>query len=81
MGRGFVLAWRVRFLKAIAVPSVSHDALPGTVLAFSPKGLLIQAGAGALCVTQLQLPGKKPMDTVALYNGYAKQFVVGERFL
>jgi methionyl-tRNA formyltransferase len=72
--------WRVRFLKAVAVPSVSNDALPGTVLAFSPKGLLIQTGAGALCVTQMQLPGKKPMDTAALFNGYAKQFEVGKIF-
>lgn len=73
--------WRVRFLKATVVPSISHDALPGTVLAFTPKGLLIQTGAGALCVTHMQLPGKKPMDIAALHNGYAKQFLVGGRFV
>lgn len=72
--------WRVRFLKATPTPSLSADALPGTVLAFSPKGLLIQTGAGALCVTALQLPGKNPMDIASLWNGYAKHFVVGERF-
>ncbi len=72
--------WRVRLLKSITVPSLSHSALPGTVLAFSPKGLVVQTGAGALCITQLQLPGKKPMDTAALYNGYAKHFAVGQHF-
>ncbi len=76
--------WRVRVLKATIVPSLvtatTCDNAPGTILAFSPKGLLVQTGAGALCLLQLQLPGKKPMDVAALWNGYAKHFKVGEKF-
>lgn len=72
--------WRIRILKAHVTDTVSTHAVPGTVLSFTTKGLVVQTGDGALCVTTLQLPGKKPMDATALWNGYAKHFTVGDQF-
>ncbi len=37
-------------------------ALPGTVLAVSPAGIEVACGAGVLCITRLQSPGRKVLD-------------------
>ena len=42
----------------------------GSVISASDEGLKIQTGAGVLCVTSLQLEGKKRMDTAAFLRGY-----------
>lgn len=46
-------------------------AAPGTVLAAEGGKLWIQTGSGALSVEELQLEGKKRMDTAAFLRGYA----------
>lgn len=42
----------------------------GSVISASDEGLKIQTGNGVLCVTSLQLEGKKRMDTAAFLRGY-----------
>ncbi|MDO5424100.1 MAG: methionyl-tRNA formyltransferase [Eubacteriales bacterium] len=44
---------------------------PGTVLQASKGQLLIQTGEGVLAVEELQLEGKKRMDTAAFLRGYS----------
>jgi methionyl-tRNA formyltransferase len=39
----------------------SGQAPPGTVLAASAEGIAVACGEGVLCITQLQLAGRKPM--------------------
>lgn len=46
-----------------------HDAEPGTVLAADATGLLVACGEGALRVTGLQNPGKRPMTAAEYLRG------------
>ncbi len=39
------------------------DAAPGTVIAAGPDGITVACGDGALCMTSLQRPGKRPVST------------------
>ena len=43
---------------------------PGTVLTGGKGELLVQTGKDALKITELQLEGKKRMDTAAFLRGY-----------
>ena len=38
------------------------DAAPGTVIAAGPDGVTVACGDGALCMTSLQRPGKRPVS-------------------
>ena len=38
------------------------DAAPGTVIAAGPDGITVACGDGALCMTSLQRPGKRPVS-------------------
>ena len=64
---------RLRILRA-HVSTQEHHTDPGTLL--SCKGTLIVACGkhSALEITQLQLPGKKAMDTQAALNGFSALF-------
>lgn len=44
---------------------------PGTVVKAEKEQFLIQTGKGVLCVEELQLEGKKRMDTAAFLRGYS----------
>jgi len=57
--------WRAEVLPA---ESVHSEASPGTVISCNKQGIDIMTGDGVLRVTQLQLPGKKPMDAPAFVN-------------
>jgi methionyl-tRNA formyltransferase len=46
-----------------------EPAAPGTVLAANREGILVACGAGALRLTELQLPGGRAMTASALLNG------------
>lgn len=50
---------------------------PGTVLQADKRGLRIQTGQGALNITQLQPPGKKPMPIADVLNARAALFQPG----
>lgn len=46
-------------------------AVPGTILSADAQGLCVKTGQGVLNITELQLEGKKRMDTPAFLRGYA----------
>ena len=46
-------------------------AVPGTILRADEQGLCVKTGQGILNITELQLEGKKRMDTPAFLRGYA----------
>ncbi len=48
---------------------------PGEVVAYSPEGLDVAAGSGALRILTLQLEGKKKQGIREIHNGYPRLFV------
>ena len=50
---------------------------PGTILAADKSGIVVATSDKALCIEQLQLPGKKPMAIQDVLNGYQEWFAVG----
>lgn len=52
---------------------------PGTVLAADKAGIRVACGEGALVLTQLQLPGGKPLSAAEILNGRAALFAPGTR--
>ncbi len=52
-----------------AVEESSTEKAPGTVIQVRPDSFLVQTGAGALRVLELQLEGKKRMDTASFLRG------------
>jgi len=65
-------------LKVLACTVEEGSGLPGTVLAADKNGPLIAAGYGALRLTRVQPPGKKPMTGAAYLNGH--QVKAGDGF-
>ena len=47
-----------------------RDGAPGEILEANEKGLLVKTGEGLLCIGELQLEGKKRMETAAFLRGY-----------
>ena len=60
----------LKIWEAKVLPDPAVKAPCGSVISASDEGLKIQTGAGVLCVTSLQLEGKKRMDTAAFLRGY-----------
>lgn len=59
---------RLKLLRAEAVAGAGQ---PGEIIAADAKsGLVIAAGEGAVCVTQLQAPGGKPMSSKDYLRGH-----------
>ncbi len=55
------------------------DSQPGTILAADSAGLLVSCGDGALRLTTLQIPGKKPMPVGEILKARADRFAPGKR--
>ncbi len=53
------------------------DAEPGTLLDVDDQGLVVATGDGALTLTQLQLPGKRPMSVADIRRGHPQLFQAG----
>lgn len=68
---------RLKILRARWEPGVKQ-AEPGTVISRTKKALVIQTGNGWLLPLELQLEGKRPLETAAFLPGFAGQ--VGDRF-
>lgn len=59
---------RLKLLRAEVAEGVGQ---PGEIIVANPKqGLVIAAGEGAVCVTQLQAPGGKPMNSKEYLRGH-----------
>lgn len=57
--------------------SASHQDTPGKVLACTPQGIDVATADGRLCITRLQLPGKKPVavrDFLNAHPGFASNY-------
>ncbi|MCC8995173.1 MAG: methionyl-tRNA formyltransferase [Candidatus Contendobacter sp.] len=57
----------LRVWRAVADPE-SSTAPPGTVLSEGPEGIVVAAGSGRLRLTEVQLPGGKPLAAAAFLN-------------
>jgi len=54
------------------------EGTPGTIIDIREDAVVVAAGEGALAITRLQLPGKKPVTVNDLLRGHAQLFSVGE---
>lgn len=68
---------RIRIWKGSAAPSQDQNVIPGTIIHADKSGILVQAGAGCLLITVLQLPGKKPLQAGEILNAHADLFAPG----
>lgn len=64
----------LRIWRAQAVPDTRQHA-PGTFISYDEKGIYIATGEGLLCVTELQMPGKRSQSARDFMNAYQKQIV------
>ncbi len=64
-------------LKVLAATLADAQGEPGQILAASKDGLIVGCGAGALCLTRLQLPGGKALNFSDFFNSRREKFAVG----
>jgi methionyl-tRNA formyltransferase len=57
-----------------------HDIDPGTILHAAADGIHTATGDGCLCLTKLQLPGKKTLEAKEILQAKGEFFRVGMRF-
>ena len=57
-----------------------REAVPGEIVEIGKEGILVKTGEGLLLIRELQLEGKKRMDTAAFLRGYTvdKGWILGE---
>ena len=60
--------------------SVSAQHSAGEILSADKSGLVVGTGSGGLKITQLQLPGKKPLPFSDIFNGFSHLFAPGKHF-
>lgn len=77
------MAWFVHEEKAIKVHKAKavvrkHTYPLGTIIEFTQSGLHIAVSGGVFCITELQLPGKKPQQIDQLVNGNKLLFKSGD---
>lgn len=63
---------------AASVCANSNGKAPGTVLQADKHGIVIACGEQALCITSLQLPGKKPLPAADVINARKAWFTPGQ---
>lgn len=68
-------------VKLLACELLEEQGQAGEVLPSDKKSIVVACGEGALKLTQLQFPGKKPMDTAAVLNSRREQFSAGTQLL
>ncbi|WP_415904789.1 methionyl-tRNA formyltransferase [Neptuniibacter sp. QD48_55] len=64
-------------VKLLGCELVEQNGKPGEILPSDKKSIVVACGEGAIKIKQLQLPGKKPMDTAAVLNSKREQFSAG----
>jgi len=64
-------------IKLLGCEMFEGQGKPGEILPSDKKSIVVACGVGAIKITQLQLPGKKPMDTAAVLNSKREQFSAG----
>ena len=66
----------VKVWSASVVP-LNKDVTPGTVIGANKEGITIATGRDALCITSLQIPGKKALPASDVINARQTWFEVG----
>lgn len=64
--------------QAVLGQTLAADVSGGTILDVSAEGLTVATGAGAILLTELQLPGKRAMAVAELLRGRPDYFKAGE---
>ena len=64
-------------VKLLGCELVDHSGQPGEILPSDKKSIVVACGQGAIKITQLQLPSKKPMDAAAILNSRRELFSAG----
>ncbi|WP_415889761.1 methionyl-tRNA formyltransferase [Neptuniibacter sp. SY11_33] len=64
-------------VKLLECELVEQNGNPGEILPSDKKSIVVACGEGAIKIKQLQLPGKKPMDSAAVLNSKREQFSAG----
>lgn len=67
----------VKIWQANVVNVNTLDKYPGTILSANKSGITVATSHEALCISKLQLPGKKPMAVQDIINGYQEWFSEG----
>jgi methionyl-tRNA formyltransferase len=65
----------LRIWRAQALADV-HDGQPGQVLQHDKTGIYVASGSGRLCLTEIQLPGKKIVSAADFLNAHSLQDAV-----
>ena len=60
-----------------SVTTCDRAVAPGTVISANKEGITIATGQGALCITSLQIPGKKALPAADVINARQSWFEVG----
>ncbi len=63
---------QLRFWRAQALPEIPPTSFsaPGTLCAFGPAGIDMATGSGVLRLTEIQLPGRKPIMAPDFFNAH-----------
>lgn len=69
--------WAADVEEAVDVTGTADRALPGTIVEVTKKTLKVQTGNGLLSIKELQMEGKKRMETDAFLRGYS--LIEGEK--
>lgn len=64
-------------IKLLQCELLEQQGTPGEILPSDKKSIVVACGEGAIKLKQLQLPGKKPMDSAAILNSKREQFSAG----
>lgn len=67
----------IKVWQASVVDSPNPSADPGTIVRADKQGIVINTGQQALCIHQLQLPGKKNLPAADVINARSQWFSVG----
>lgn len=59
----------------------SYSGAPGTVIKLDSDRIIVACGEGAIAITQLQIPGKKPMAVADLLRGNSDLFNRGDNLM
>jgi methionyl-tRNA formyltransferase len=71
---------RIRVWASAVINGAAAGHPPGTVVAASETGLLVQCGDGQLAITRLQLPGGRPLEAGQVLHSKRDSFTPGVRF-
>lgn len=69
---------RLKIHRAELIDTETAEGMPGEILDADKSGIRVQCRQGQLKLLQLQLPGKKAMDSAAFVNGFESLLKDGE---